>query len=412
MRVELINTGSELLLGQVVNTHLKYLAEALWRIGLTIQRQATVPDGPPIREALIESFARSEIVIVTGGLGPTTDDISRDVAAELLGLKMQLDPSVSHGIEERLKARNIPVTSRILRQAERPMASELLHNHNGTAPGLYFPPLRLEDGRHSPHLFLLPGPPRELVPMVESDLIPRLRALVPAKKLQGMQIWRVVGVPESMVEEGVGEELIKIGIEPGYCARPSEVDVRIVGSSEQLAAAEALLKTHFGNAVLPASSRTLEDWLVAELSRRKKTLATAESCTGGALANQITNAPGSSAVFGYGFVTYANAAKEYLGVPRPILEAHGAVSHGAAEALAVQALKVSGADYALATTGIAGPAGGTDQKPVGTVFIALAQKDATTIIEQRRYNSDRQTFKQLVVQHALGMLRRAMLQTP
>lgn len=410
MRVELINTGSELLLGQVVNTHLKYLATALWTIGITIQRQATVPDGAPIREALLESFARCDVVIVTGGLGPTTDDITRDVASELLGLKMQLDPAVAKAIEERLKTRQIPVTARILRQAERPEECELLQNNHGTAPGLYFPPLPLRDGKRSPHLFLLPGPPRELIPMVEADLIPRLRMLVPEGSAQNMQIWRVVGVPESIVEETVGESLIKIGIEPGYCARPSEVDVRIVGSPRQLEEAAALLKTSFGNAVLPETSRTLEDWLVAELTRRKQTLATAESCTGGALANQITNAAGSSGVFGYGFVTYANTAKEYIGVQKKLLEEHGAVSAAVAEALALHALKISGADYSLATTGIAGPAGGSDQKPVGTVYIALAQRNGSVTVDHCRFTSDRQTFKQLAVQHALTMLRRALLQ--
>ncbi len=410
MRVELINTGSELLLGQVVNTHLKVLATALWTIGITIQRQATVPDGAPIREALLESFARCDVVIVTGGLGPTTDDITRDVASELLGLKMQLDPAVAELIEERLKTRQIPVTARILRQAERPEESVLLQNNHGTAPGLYFPPLPLGDGKSSPHLFLLPGPPRELIPMVEADLIPRLRLLLPQGSARHMQIWRVVGVPESIVEETVGEPLIKMGIEPGYCARPSEVDVRIVGSPRQLEEAAALLKTSFGTAVLPESSRTLEDWLVSELTRRKQTIATAESCTGGALANQITNAPGSSGVFGYGFVTYANTAKEYIGVPKPLLEEHGAVSAAVAEALALQALKLSGADYSLATTGIAGPAGGSEQKPVGTVYIALAQRDGSVTVDHRRFTSDRQTFKQLAVQHALVMLRKALLQ--
>lgn len=411
MRVELINTGSELLLGQVVNTHLKYLATALWTIGITIQRQATVPDGAPIREALLESFARCDVVLVTGGLGPTTDDITRDVASELLDLKMQLDPAVAEAIEKRLKTRQIPVTSRILRQAERPKESELLQNNHGTAPGLYFPPLPLKDGKRSPHIFLLPGPPRELIPMVESELIPRLSALLPQGSAQNMQIWRVVGVPESIVEETVGEALMKMGIEPGYCARPSEVDVRIVGSPRQLEQAAALLKTSFGTAVLPETSRTLEDWLVSELTRRKQTVATAESCTGGALANQITNAAGSSGVFGYGFVTYANTAKEYIGVPRTLIEEHGAVSAAVAKALALQALKLSGADYALATTGIAGPAGGSDQKPIGTVYIALAQRDESVTVDHCRFTSDRQTFKQLAVQHALAMLRKALLQT-
>jgi nicotinamide-nucleotide amidase len=409
MHVELINTGSELLLGQVVNTHLKYLAEALWGEGLTIQRQVTVPDGDPIREALIESFSRADVVIVTGGLGPTTDDITRDVTAQLLGLKLSVDPDIAKSIEDRLKTRNIRMTPRVLRQAERPGEAEVLNNKNGTAPGLYFAPLPLPSGRKSPHLFLLPGPPKELKPMVESELLPRVRALMPAGAASKMQTWRVVGVPESIVEEAVGPGLIALGIEPGYCARPGEVDVRVMGSSEQIDAASRLLQECFGSAVLPKDSSTLEDWLVAELARRGKTLATAESCSGGALANQITNVSGSSSVFGYGFVTYANAAKELLGVPRHLLETHGAVSQPVAEALALHALQAANADYALATTGIAGPTGGSDEKPLGTVYIALAKRSAGVTVEKHRFASDRLTFKHLVVQHAMTLLRRELL---
>ncbi len=409
MRIELINTGSELLLGQVLNTHLAYLAEALWPLGLAFQRQVTVPDGDPIREALLESFGRSDIVLVTGGLGPTTDDITREITAELLGLPLLNDPEIARLIEERLSTRNIPVSARILRQAQRPQGAEILANKHGTAPGLYFPPLPLEGGRLSPHLFLLPGPPRELKPMFEGEVLPRLRVLMPEAPTRLMQTWRVVGVPESIVEDAVGEALIALGIDPGYCARPGEVDVRIIGSVEQLRNAEVLLKNRFGTAVLPEETRSLETWLVSELTRRNQTLATAESCTGGALANQITNAPGSSAVFGYGFVTYANSAKTQLGVPKDLLDAHGAVSAPVAEALATHALRASGADYALATTGIAGPSGGSEEKPVGTVFVAIALKTGGVSVEKYRFNTERQTFKSLVVQSALNLLRKTLL---
>jgi len=410
MRVELINTGSELLLGQVVNTHLQYLAEALWPVGLVISRQVTVPDGPLIREALAESFGRSDIVIITGGLGPTTDDLTRDIAAELLGLTLEIDNEIARVIEERLATRNIPTNKRILRQAQRPQASEILHNSHGTAPGLYFAPMALADGNSSPHLFLLPGPPRELKPMVENEVLPRLRALLPEGPAKGMQTWRVVGVPESIVEEKIGERLIALGIEPGYCARPGEVDVRIIGSQNQLEAAAALLKESFGDSVLPENVRNLETWLVAELTLKKQTLATVESCTGGALANQITNVPGSSAVFGTGFVTYANEAKAKLGVPESLLLAHGAVSAPVAEALAQSALRAADADYALSTTGIAGPSGGTEEKPTGTVYIALARKSRPTIVEKHRFHTERQTFKHLVVQTSMNMLRKALLE--
>jgi nicotinamide-nucleotide amidase len=414
LRVELLNTGSELLLGQVLNTHLQFLADALWPLGLGISRQTTVPDGPVIKEALLESFARADIVFVTGGLGPTTDDLTRDIVAELLGLDMQEDPVIAALIRERLDKRGIRVTDRIFRQAQRPEQAEVLSNRFGTAPGLYFPPMRLA-GRGedlSPHLFLLPGPPRELKPMVETEVLPRLRALLPPTPGRIMRLWRVVGVPESHVEEAVGETLLALGIEPGYCARPGEVDVRVIGTPEQIEAAGKLLQTALGFAILPEEMRSLEHFLVAELAGRKLRLATVESCTGGALANRVTHVPGSSAVFGYGYVTYANEAKQELGVPPTLLQQHGAVSSQVAESLALNAQRRSQADYALATTGIAGPSGGSEQKPTGTVYIALAEPGGTVQIEHHVLQTDRLSFKNLVTQAALNMLRRALEKAP
>jgi len=414
LRVELLNTGSELLLGQVLNTHLQYLADALWPLGLGIARQTTVPDGPVIKEALLESFARADIVFVTGGLGPTTDDLTRDIVAELLGLNMQEDPAIAALIRERLEKRGIRITDRIFRQAQRPEQAEILSNRFGTAPGLYFPPMPLADrgGALSPHVFLLPGPPRELKPMVETEVLPRLRAILPPAPNRLMRLWRVVGVPESHVEEAVGEALLALGIEPGYCARPGEVDVRVIGTPEQIEAAGALLQKALGHAILPEEIRSLEHLIVAELSSRKQRLATVESCTGGALANRVTHVPGSSAVFGYGYVTYANEAKQELGVPATLLEQHGAVSAQVAESLALNAKRRAQSDYALATTGIAGPSGGSEQKPTGTVYIALAKPDGTVLVEHHVLQTDRLSFKNLVTQTALNMLRRALEKAP
>ena len=409
MRLELLNTGSELLLGQVLNTHLNTLAELLWPLGLSFQRQTTVPDGDAIRDALQETFGRADIVIITGGLGPTTDDVTRDITAELLGLKLVSDPAIEKSILERLERRGIRLTNRVLRQAQRPVEAHVLANRHGTAPGLYLQPLLVSGSCLSPHLFLLPGPPRELKPMVENEVIPLLQKILPASPNRQMQTWRVVGIPESLVEEAVGESLIRIGIEPGYCARPNEVDVRIIGNESQLAASKALLEKAFGNALLPEGTRTLEQWLVETLQKNKRTLATVESCTGGALADGITNVPGSSNVFGYGFVTYANSAKAALGVPPEILEQHGAVSEAAAKALAICAKSAAGADYALATTGIAGPGGGSQAKPVGTVYIAIALPDGSVETERFLYQTDRQVFKQLVRQSAYKLLRKHLM---
>lgn len=401
MHVELINTGSELLLGQVLNTHVRSIAEALFPLGLRLERQVTVPDGPAIREALVESFARAQIVLVSGGLGPTTDDITREVTAELLGLKLEHDEAIMEAIRARFARRGLTLTERVARQAQRPAQATVLPNEHGTAPGLYFPP---QPG--TPHLFLLPGPPRELIPMLESGVVPILRPLVPPSSTQ-MRSWRVIGLGESNVEQLVGEELLALGGELGYCARPGEVDVRVIGTAEMLAAADAILTAKVGPHIAGHDLRSLEAVVVELLTARGETLATAESCTGGALASRITDVPGASAVFHQGFVTYANEAKTAaLGVTADLLRAHGAVSSPVAVAMAEGALKAAGTTYALATTGIAGPGGGTPEKPVGTVYIALAESGQPAVVQRHRFPTDRATFKDLTTQTALDLLRR------
>jgi nicotinamide-nucleotide amidase len=411
MRIELINTGSELLYGQVLNTHLPFLAESLFSIGLTIARQGTVPDGPPIRDALLEAFPRADALLITGGLGPTTDDITRDLVAELLNLPLETDPSLVAAITDRLERRGIPVTPRVLRQAERPRGAEILHNAFGTAPGLYLPSKNTAPIA-SPHLFLLPGPPRELRPMVETSVLPILQKLAPPGSQQTLKIWRVVGVPESIVEAQVGEVLLALGVELGYCARLGEVDVRVLGTTAQAAHAEEILRSAFGKSVLPSESASLEQFIVQELTARRQTVATAESCTGGFVANLLTNVPGSSAVFDAGHVTYANSAKVRLGVPSHLIETHGAVSEPVASALAQAARQAAGASFGLATTGIAGPGGGSEEKPLGTVFVAVAGPDQSVCVEKHRFQTDRLAFKQLAAQAVLLLLRRVLIGVP
>ena len=417
MTVEVINTGTELLLGNVLNTHLRFMAEALFPLGLRVSRQVAVPDGPPIREALVESFARADVLIVTGGLGPTTDDLTREITAELLGLELFHDEEIMQAITERFARRCLSMGERIKRQAQRPREATVLPNPHGTAPGLYFPPRPLpasipRDGlrAHSPHLFLLPGPPRELNPMVEKSVLPILRGVVPAEPGFAMKSWRIVGLGESQVEELVGEALLATGVELGYCARPGEVDVRVIGAGSQLEAAERIVGEKLSAHVISHGVRSLEKVVVELLTARAETLATAESCTGGALADRITNVPGASAVFLGGFVTYANEAKTRdLDVDAALIREHGAVSRQVAVAMAAGALKKTETHYALATTGIAGPDGGSAEKPVGTVYIALAKRGHTGEVQRHRFPTDRETFKDLVVQTALDLLRRTLL---
>ncbi|MEO6785307.1 MAG: competence/damage-inducible protein A [Chthoniobacteraceae bacterium] len=406
MRVEIINAGTELMLGNAVNSHLAFIARELFPLGLRVQRQVTVPDDEEIRDAVRETFSKADIVLVTGGLGPTTDDITRDIVAELLGMKLEHDEEIWLAIQERFKRRGLKMSERVKLQALRPREATVLWNPHGTAPGLHFP-ANAEKG--TPHIFLLPGPPRELMPMVREKLVPILVKLLPARTVPEMRNFRVLGIGESLVEEKVGGELIAMGLEVGYCARPGEVDLRLIGSAPVLDRAEALVRERLGKWIFTSDERELPNVVIETLTALGKTVATAESCTGGFIANQLTNVPGASKVFLAGFVTYANEAKTaVLGVDAALVEKHGAVSEPVARQMAEGALKKTGASFALATTGIAGPDGGTPEKPVGTAFVALAMRGGSTLVQHHRFPTDRETFKDLVSQTALDLLLRQL----
>jgi nicotinamide-nucleotide amidase len=410
MRVEVINTGTELLLGDVLNTHLTFIAQQILPLGLRVQQQVAVPDGEAIRDALRRAFAGAEIVFVTGGLGPTTDDITREITAELLGLELHHDATVMAAIEARAAARGFRLTNRIPRQALVPNGATVLPNAFGTAPGLYLPP-NAGSVAKSPHLFLLPGPPRELRPMFADHVVPLLRKIAPQTAAHTSRYYRMVGVGESHVEEAVGEQLLGISsLELGYCAGAGEVVVRIMAAQDAIERADAIIRGRFADSIISNDETSLEQVVVRLLIERGSTLAVAESCTGGLLANRITNVPGASEVFLAGYVTYSNAAKtDLLGVPPKLIAEHGAVSEQVARAMAEGARRRAGGTHALATTGIAGPAGGTPEKPVGTVFVALATAADQTRVLRERFPADRITFKQLATQTGLEMLRRSLL---
>lgn len=406
IQAEVINTGSELLLGLVQNTHLTWLAGQLAPLGVTITRQVCVPDGPEIRNALAEALQRADIVFCTGGLGPTTDDISREATAELLNLPLQLDEDVLKTIQDIFAHRHLLLTANNRRQAMVPQGAHVLANACGTAPGLYFPPPLLES-YHSGHLFLLPGPPRELYPMFEAAVSPILQTSLPPKEDSDCRIYRCTGLGESLLENQIGFQIEARGdINVGYCARPSEVDFRLMGPKAALDEVEPLIRASVGEWIY-SRGETLEQTVVNLLKKNHATLAIAESCTGGALASRITDVPGASEVFLAGLTTYANSAKQaFLHVPAELLEKYGAVSEPVATAMAEGARLAAGSALALSTTGIAGPNGGTDSKPVGTIYIGLAVKGVPTIVNPHFFPGDRLTFKQRAVTAALDLLRR------
>jgi nicotinamide-nucleotide amidase len=405
MRVEIINTGTELLLGRVTNTHLGFLAQSLFGLGLRVERQVTVPDGAAITEALAAAMARADLVIVTGGLGPTSDDITRAAAAEAFGRKLVFHPEILDGIAAKFAKRNIAMNDMQRPQAMVPEGGVALENPNGTAPGLI-----IENDRTV--AVLLPGPPGELRPMWTDEALPWLRKKF-AHRLAPVHeaTLRILGLGETGVQILVENEVRALGaVEVGYCARPGEVDLRLIAPDEDLMRkAAALARGKLGDAIYAEGVETMEQVVVRLARASGKTVATAESCTGGLVANRITDVPHSSEIFRYGWVTYANEAKRTeLGVAAGLLEKHGAVSAEVAQAMAEGALRGSGADLAVAVTGIAGPTGGTPEKPVGLVYFAVAAKNGKTLVAQKNLSSKRDTFKYMASQIALDLLRRAL----
>lgn len=414
MKIELINTGTELLLGDTINTNAAWIGQRLSALGLQVGRQTVVPDGAIIKEAITEAATRSDVLIITGGLGPTNDDMSRESAADLLGLPLELHAGVLAYLEAFFAKRNRTVNEATKRQAMVPRGAEVLDNPFGTAPGLYIPAAcGAARGLHC-SIFLLPGPPRELKPMVEGQVEPILKRLKPELADRAILYLKITGMGESDIVDHIEKDLEAMtGLELGYCIGRGDVDVRLSGDKALVERAGALVRERLGDYIASEDRRIIEEVVVDLLKAARETVATAESCTGGELASRITNVSGSSWVFGHGFVTYANEAKQkHLNVDPALLEQHGAVSELVARAMAEGCLRNAGSTHALACTGIAGPTGGTADKPVGTVFIALASAGKSTEVRKLFFPGTRDRFKLLTTQAALELLRRRLAGLP
>ena len=430
MNIELLNTGSELMLGRVLNTHQQWLCRRLADLGYLVTRQVAVPDtAQDIKSAVREALSRADLIVTTGGLGPTSDDLTRDLIAQLLGKKLRLDDAVLDHIKRRFAARNLPMPKNNEVQALVPEGALVLANPNGTAPGLAMEikpsegrvprapnPIQVGGSQSSPlrkqWLVMLPGPPRELRPMFHNLVEPLLRREFPLDAPFVCRTLRTSGIAESLVQEKIEAPLNTLtaaGLEIGYCARTGQVDVRLSAhgaSGEKVVhEAEAVVQKILGAQIYGFDDEEMETVVVRLLTGRKKTLALAESCTGGCIANRVTNVPGASAVFLGGFVTYSNELKQkFLDVRAGTLAAHGAVSEAVVREMAEGARQQTGADFALAVTGIAGPGGGTKEKPAGTVFIGLAGEFGT-VVERKMNPFERETFKEVTAWQALEMLR-------
>ncbi|MFQ5802837.1 MAG: competence/damage-inducible protein A [Candidatus Methylomirabilales bacterium] len=406
---EIVSTGTELLQAASVDTNSLYLVEQLQGIGIEVSTRTVVGDDRRrIRQVLRQALDRAKVVVLTGGLGPTEDDRSRDALADVSGRPLVLHNETLKGIEERFARRGIAMPEAATRQAWVPEGFVVLPNRHGTAPGLLW-----EEGDRL--LVALPGPPREMHPLFVEQVVPvLLRRAGNGQRIRARTV-RVCGLFESQVEECMKELLHGDHPPVSLLARPGEVHVRVTvagGEEEvesQLQLWEEKLRNLLGEAVFGVDEERLEEAVGRLLRRAGKTVAVAESCTGGLICHRITNVPGSSDYFERGIVSYSNRAKEdLLGVPFSVIERHGAVSPEVAVAMAAGVRRAAGTDLGVGVTGIAGPGGGTEAKPEGLTFIALADAQGEEWCEHR-FRFDREGNKLWASQMALEMLRRFLL---
>lgn len=417
---EILCVGTELLLGDIVNTNAAYLARQLAELGIDVYHQSVVGDHEGrLREAVALALSRADLVITSGGLGPTYDDITREVTAAAMGRELLLDEDILAGIRAYFARTGRVMTDNNRRQAMVPRGAIVLPNDHGTAPGLI---IADEAGGRGKTVLLLPGPPRELVPMFENHASPYLRSRT--DRVTFSLNVHVFGMGESAVESMLGD-IMTAGKNPTvapYC-KAGEVRLRITAQAEDEQAArdmchrtlDSIMQSEVGAhvyAVAPATEgeATLEGVAVCELLCQNKTVATAESCTGGLIAKRLTDVPGSSAAVKGGFVTYTNEMKmAMLGVSSDTLKQYTAVSEQTAAEMARGARLRTGADIALSTTGYAGPGGGTDDAPVGTVFLGIST-DKGEEVKRLTLSPDRSRdyIRTLAASNALRELMRVL----
>lgn len=410
MIVELISVGTELLLGNIVNTNAQYLAEKCALLGLSMYRQLTVGDNKERLSADISTaLDRSDIVILTGGLGPTEDDLTKEVCAEVMGFPLVEDPHTRKRIEAYFK-NNIykVIPDNNWKQAIIPEGARVLDNDNGTAPGL----IMEKNGKTA---ILLPGPPNELKPLFMNHVYPYLQSLQP--EVIRSQMIKICGHGESQVEERL-KDLIGRQTNPTIAtyAKTAEVHLRVTARAKNDDEAKSLIKpvvkeikSRFGDDIYTTKEEeTLEMAVVRLLKKYELTVTTAESCTGGLIAGRIVNVPGASEVFREGFITYSNKSKrKLLDVSKSTLKKYGAVSEQTAKEMATGGVFATDSDVCIAVTGIAGP-DAEGEKPVGLVYIACYMKDKVKV-EEYHFKGNRDKIREQSVVKALDLLRRSIL---
>lgn len=409
MKCEIIAVGTELLLGNIVNTNARYLSQKLAELGIDVFYHVVVGDNlQRLSDTIKESLLRADLIITSGGLGPTVDDLTKEGAAKALGLELLPDEGSLRKIEGMFKAMGRPMTENNIKQAYIPKGAVILENDNGTAPGV----LIEKDGKI---IIMLPGPPKELYPMFEDKVLPYLRTKVSSTIRSRML--RVIGVGESTAEDML-KEIFKNQTNPTIApyAKDGEVHLRITAKSNTVEEAEILIdnmelsvREILGENIYGYDEETLEAVVLKLLQERKLTLSLAESCTGGLVANRLTDVPGSSASLMCGVVSYSNEAKiKLLGVKEDTIREFGAVSNETAGEMADGIRKTAGTDIGVSITGIAGPDGGSKEKPVGLCYIGVSFGDKLTV-HRIMLTGNRKRIKWNTSSRALDLLRRELL---
>ncbi len=414
MKAEILAIGSELLGPLRAETNSLWLTERLLDAGIEVAARVTLADDRALLEsAFREALSRADVVVATGGLGPTADDLTREAAAAAAGRRLCRDPAIVEALHARFARYGRPMAATNEQQADVLEGAEALPNGRGTAPGQV-----LE--HQGCLLFLLPGPPGEMKPMFEEQVLPLLRARVGPTRVVLRRVLRIAAMPESDVDQLAAPVYSRFeNPKTTILGAPGQVELHLVAHGDDAADAEGRIEALAGalrealrGRVFSEDGRELPHVVVDLLRERALTLALAESCTGGLLSARMTDVPGASAVLERALVTYANRAKvEEAGVDPALLERHGAVSEEIAAALAAGVARAAGAEVGVGITGIAGPEGGTAEKPVGLVFVAI-QGAAGTRVRRNLFPGSRERVRLQATQVALEMLRRGLLGLP
>lgn len=409
LNAEIIAIGSEMLTPFRTDTNSLWLTERLNSLGVDVKLKTIVGDDEGrLEETIRDAMKRSEIIVSTGGLGPTEDDITRKIFARVLQKRLVLDDAILEKIRARFARRGVPMPEINSRQALIIEGAEIIDNNNGTAPGML-----IRNGKCT--IALLPGPPREMKPMFEAAVAPALRQQVGDLFILRRKL-SIFGLTESSTDELAAPIYTQYkNPTTTILFKDGQIELHLTATAKKAAEGEKLLDElagrldeALGNYVFSRRDETLEEVAGNLLKFNGYTLATAESCTGGLLAGRITDVPGSSEYFIEGVVTYSNEAKiRMLGVPTDLIERHGAVSEEVARAMADGVRSLAGTTFGIGITGIAGPGGGSEEKPVGLVYIALAD-DNDAIVRKFVFPGDRQFIRQLSVNAALDMIRRRL----